>query len=142
ERARLMGEHVHQRLAPPPDGGGDELDVAGRVEPPRRFDQPEVAFVNEVEERHAEAAIALRVGDDEPQVRLDEPRDRFFVALVVDAVAERALLVRVETRQLRDLAQVGAQGTHVVVTRRRAYHATFAVRRKLSDDGRDRWATI
>ena len=64
---------MRDRLPDPPDRIGDELDVALRVEAARRFDQPEVALVNEIEKGDAEAAVALRVADDEAQVAFDQP---------------------------------------------------------------------
>ncbi len=106
KRPRRIGEHVHQRLAHPPDGVRDELDVARGIEAPRRFDESEIAFVDEIEERHAEAAIPFRVRDDEAQIGFDEPRDRGLVAVGADARAERALLVDRQARQLPDRAQV------------------------------------
>ena len=71
---------MSHRLANPPDRVGDELDVAPGIEAARRLHQPEIAFVNEVEERDAEAAIALGVADDEAQVGFDEPAERVLVA--------------------------------------------------------------
>ena len=117
ERARLIGEDVHHRLAHPPDRVRDELHVVRRIEPVRRFDEPEVAFVNQVEEGDAEPPVPLGEGDDEPQVGFDQARDRCFVAVVVDAMRERALLVDGQPRQLRDLAQVSRQRARVGVER-------------------------
>ena len=76
ERPRLRGQRVGHRLANPPDRVGDELDVALRIEAPRRFHQAEVAFVNQIEEGHAEAAVSLGVADDEAEVAFDEPPER------------------------------------------------------------------
>ena len=102
-------ERVRHRLAHPPDRVGDELDVARGIEPARRLHQPEVALVNEIEERHAEAAIALGVADDEAEVAFDEPRSAASSLSSLDAAAELALLVGRQTRQPRDRAQVRLQ---------------------------------
>jgi hypothetical protein len=58
--------------------------------------------VDQVEKRHAEAAVPLRVADDEAQVALDEPADGGLVAVVAGCAAERLLLVGVSARDPRD----------------------------------------
>jgi hypothetical protein len=64
--------------------------------------------VDQVEERHAEAAVTLDVADDEPEVAFDETAERILIVLVeLNAPAEIAFLIRRETRNLRDGAQVG-----------------------------------
>ena len=105
---------MHDCLAHPPDGVGDELDVVRRVEAPGRFQQPQVAFVDQVEERDAEAAVALRVRDHEPEVGLDEPLDGRAVPVGLDAQPELALFFGRQARQLRDFLQVGLQGGRFV----------------------------
>ena len=52
--------------------------------------------MNQIEERHAVATVALRVRDDEAKIRFDELRHRGFVAIVLNARAERAFLVGVK----------------------------------------------
>ena len=53
---------------------------------------PRRALVDEVEEGEAQAAVALRVGDDEAEVGLHQPLQRLLVALL-DAPAQHLLLV-------------------------------------------------
>ena len=76
EGAALVGQGVDDRLAHPPDGVGDELDALVRVEALGRLDQPDVALVDQVEERQAAATVPFGVGDDETQVGLDQPLQR------------------------------------------------------------------
>src|SRR5580765_2995329 len=103
----------------------------------RRADEPEVALVDEIEERHAEAAVALGVGDDEAEVGFDQPRQRGFVAVVADAEGQRALFVDADPRQLRDLAQVGRQRVPVVAAGVPPGHATSILRVRLKGPTRD-----
>jgi hypothetical protein len=59
------------RLADPPGRVGRELVAAAPVELLDGAVQPERPLLDQVEERHAEPAVALGDGDDEPEVRLD-----------------------------------------------------------------------
>ncbi len=108
EDASVLRERVEDGLAHPPHRVGDELDVALGVEALRGLDEAEVALVDQVEEREAEAPVALRVGDDEAQVGLDEALERLLVARL-DAAAQLLLLLGGERLELRDLADVGVQ---------------------------------
>ena len=105
-----LRQQMHDRLPDPPHGVGDELDVALGIEAARAFDQPEIAFVNQIEKRHAEVAIALGVRDDEAQVRLARASARASSSdELLDAAAELALLVDRQAGELRDLAQIRLQ---------------------------------
>jgi hypothetical protein len=72
DRAALVGHAAADGLADPPRRVGRELVAAAVVELLDRAEQPEVALLDEVEQRQALALVALRDGDDEPEVRLDE----------------------------------------------------------------------
>ncbi len=72
DRAGLVGHAAGDRLADPPRGVGGELEALGVVELLDRADQPEVALLDEVEQRHAAAGVALGQRDDEPQVGLEQ----------------------------------------------------------------------
>src|SRR5207245_10433859 len=102
----------------PPDRTGDELDVARGIESPRGLDEPEVPLVNQIEKGHAESAVALRVADDEPEIAFDQARKRGVVSLALDALAEIALLVGGEARQLGDLPQVRRERARVALHQR------------------------
>jgi hypothetical protein len=104
----VLGERVEDRLAHPPHGVGDELDVALRVEALGGLHQAERALVDQVHVGHAEPAVALGVVDDEAQVGLDQPLDRLLVA-ALDAPAEHLLVVAGERLELRDVADVGVE---------------------------------
>ena len=67
--------------------------AARRIEPARGFDHPEVALVNQIEQRHAKTAKAPGVGDDEAQVRLHEAAERVFITVLLNLAAEMPLVV-------------------------------------------------
>ncbi len=71
DRARVVRDRALHRLADPPGRVGRELVAAAPVELLDGAVQAERALLDQVEERHAEAAVALGDRDDEAQVRLD-----------------------------------------------------------------------
>jgi hypothetical protein len=97
------------RLADPPRGVRGELEAAAVVELLDRPDQAQDSLLDQVEERQPEAAVALGVGDHEPQVRLDHAVLRALVA-ALDPLRELDLLDRRQERPLRDVAQEELQG--------------------------------
>ena len=72
DRARVVLDRAHQRLANPPDRVGRELEAAAMVELLDRADQAEVALLDEVREGQAEVPVVLGDGDHELEVVLDE----------------------------------------------------------------------
>src|SRR5512143_585769 len=71
----------------------------------RGADQPEVALVDEIRERHALVLIFLRHRNDEPQVRADELVERFLLTLA--NVARKARLFIARYQRIRaDVAEV------------------------------------
>jgi hypothetical protein len=89
-----LGHQVHHGLADPPHRRMLKLDFLRRIETSRRFDQPEVAFVNQVEQRHAEVTEPLGVMHDDAQVRLHEARERIFITVLLKAPAKLTLVIR------------------------------------------------
>jgi hypothetical protein len=71
DRAPLVRDGARYGLSYPPGSVGGELEALAVVELLRGPDEPEVPFLDEVEERYAAVAVLLGYGDDEPQVRLD-----------------------------------------------------------------------
>src|SRR5699024_12742393 len=69
---RSVGHGSSDRLPDPPGGVGGELITLGVVELLHRADQAEVALLDQVQEQHAAAGVALGQGDHEPEVRLQE----------------------------------------------------------------------
>src|SRR5882757_6678160 len=136
--ARLVGHGARDRLADPPRGVRGELVALGVVELLDRTDQAKVAFLDEVEEGHAAAGVALGQRDDEAQVRLEQvvlravavTADPGVVATLssgqllalfgelrhqlrgvqpgFDPLGELDFLLGVEQRHLADLLEVGA----------------------------------
>ena len=70
--AGLVGHRAGDRLADPPGGVGGELVALGVVELLDRADQAEVALLDQVQERHAAAGVALGQRDDQAQVGLEQ----------------------------------------------------------------------
>src|SRR5690606_10282324 len=60
-------------LAKPPGGVGGELEALAPVELLDGSDQTQVSFLDQIEHADPVTRIASGVGDDEAQVRLDEP---------------------------------------------------------------------
>jgi len=101
-------------LTDPPHGVGDELYVPVRIEPPARLDQPEIAFVNEIEEGHAKPAVALGVADDKSEVAFDEPAERRLIAVGLDAAGQLAFFFRRQTREFRNGTEIRPQRISIV----------------------------
>ena len=91
DRPRLVSERPGDGLADPPGGVGGELVAAAPVEFLDGADQPERAFLDQVEEGEALVAVVLRDRDDEAEVGLDHPLLRGVVA-ALDQLRERDLL--------------------------------------------------
>ena len=70
--AGLVGHGAGDGLADPPGGVGGELVALGVVELLDGADEAEVALLDQVEERHAAAGVALRDADHQAQVRLQQ----------------------------------------------------------------------
>src|SRR5439155_1522751 len=71
DRPRVVRDGALHRLADPPGRVGRELVAAAPVELLDRAVEAERSLLDEIEERNAEAAVALRDRHDETQVRLD-----------------------------------------------------------------------
>src|SRR4051794_18977089 len=68
DRAGVIRDCALHRLADPPGRVGRELEAAAPVELLDRAVQAERPLLDQIEEWHSQAAIALRDRDDEPQV--------------------------------------------------------------------------
>src|SRR5499427_638609 len=68
--ARLVGDRAADRLPDPPGGIGRELVATAILELIDRLHQPDIAFLDQVEELQAAVGVFLGDGDDEAQVRL------------------------------------------------------------------------
>ena len=107
DRARLVGDAARDRLADPPRRVGRELVAAAPVVLLDGAHQADVALLDEIEEEHAAADVALRDRHHETQVGLDQLAARGRV-VALDALRERDLLGGRQQRDAADLAQVGA----------------------------------
>src|SRR2546421_196478 len=102
--ARVIRDRALHRLADPPGRVGRELVAAPPVELLDRAVQAEGALLDQVEERHAQAAVALGDRHDEPEVRLDHAPLRDGVA-ALDRLRERDLLGRVQQLVAADVGE-------------------------------------
>src|SRR6266550_4567321 len=93
DRAGVVGDGTLHRLTDPPGGVGRELVAAPPVELLDRAVQAECPFLDQVQERNAEAAVALGDRDDKAEVRFDHAAFRGQVA-ALDCLRERDLLGR------------------------------------------------
>ena len=91
DRARVVRDRALHRLADPPRRVRRELVAAAPVELLDGAVEAERSLLDQVEERHAETAVALRDRDDETQVGLDHAPLRDQVA-ALDRLRERDLL--------------------------------------------------
>jgi hypothetical protein len=107
-RPALVGERAGDGLADPPGGVGRELEAEPVVELLDCADQPQVALLDQIQERHAGLGVVPGDGHDEPQVGLDELPLRLLVALVLPP-GELALLGRRQQAAVADLANVELQ---------------------------------
>ena len=117
--AALVGHAAGDRLTDPPRGVGRELEALGVVELLHRADQTEVALLDQVQQRHAAAGVALGQRDDQPQVGLeqmaagrlavaDDRREFAFAVRRRDASGfEQMLRVKPGLDALRELDLVG-----------------------------------
>ena len=87
---------MHHGLTDPPHRCGLKVRVAGWIETPCRFDEPEVTFVNQVEQRHAEPAKPFCIMHDDAQVGLHETAERIFVTVLLELLAELTFIIRRE----------------------------------------------
>ena len=70
DRAVLLAEGPADGLANPPVGIGDKAQSAPRLELVHRTHEPQIAFLDQIEQGHPAVAIAMRDMNDEPQVGL------------------------------------------------------------------------
>src|SRR6266571_891321 len=102
DRPRLVRDGAGDGLSDPPRRVRRELVSLAVVELLDRADETDVSFLDQVEEAHAAADVLLRDRDNETKVRLGQvvPRVVAFLDELVGETAQRALLVRVELREL------------------------------------------
>ena len=80
--ARLLGKCLEHRLTNPPHGVRDELDALVGIELPDRLQEPLVPDRDKLAQIEAVPLVLLHVGDDESQVRGDEPLRSLDIALL------------------------------------------------------------
>ncbi len=77
---RLVHDRALDALADPPRGIRRKTEATRRIEFFDRMHQAEIAFFDQIEQRHAAIQIALRDADDQPQIALDHDLPRFELA--------------------------------------------------------------
>ena len=104
DRPSLVRDRARHRLTDPPGRVRRELEALAPVELLGRAHEADRPLLDQVEERQALVAVALRDGDDESEVRLDHRLLRGVVA-GLDPLGELDLLRRREERHLADVLQ-------------------------------------
>src|SRR5581483_12192427 len=104
DRPPLVGERARDRLADPPRRVRRELVALPPVELLRGANETDRPLLDQVEERQALVAIALRDRDDEAEIRLDHLLLRAMVA-ALDPLRELDLLRGGEEIDLADVLQ-------------------------------------
>src|SRR5439155_13673572 len=107
DRPRLVRDPAREGLPDPPPGVGAEVNAALDVESIDRGDQPEVSFLDEIEELDAAIPIAARERDDEAEVGVDD-RAPGSLRAAPHRLPEGALLLALEERIALNLVQVSA----------------------------------
>ena len=113
----MIRDGALHRLADPPGRIRRELEAAAPVELLDRAVQPERALLDQVEERDAEAAVALRDRDDEAEVRLDHAALRARVA-ALDRLREHDLVGGGQQLVLADVGEEELQAVGRAAGRR------------------------
>src|SRR5581483_10890610 len=136
DRPRVVGDGPLHRLADPPGRVRRELVAAAPVELLDGAVQAQRSLLDQVEERDAEPAVALRDRHDEAQVRLDHAALRPAVA-ALDRLRQDDLLVRGQKLVLADVREEELQA---VARARRAvglvdHRFRLRLRVLLLDDG-------
>ncbi len=108
DRAGLVRDCAGDRLADPPCRVCGELEAFAVVVFFNSLDETEVSFLDQVEEQHAAADIALRDGDNQTKVGLREPLLGLLadLAALLHLLGELDLLLGGEKRHLADLLQI------------------------------------
>src|SRR5580765_761901 len=104
DRARLVRERPRNGLADPPGRVRRELEALAVVELLRGANEPDRAFLDQIEERQALVAVLLRDRDDKAQVRLDHLLLRAVVT-ALDPLRELDLLGGREQIDFADVLQ-------------------------------------
>src|SRR5206468_792460 len=72
DRPRVVGDRAGDGLADPPRRVRRELEAAAVLEPVDGLHEPDVAFLDEVEQRQVAAQVALGHRDDQSKIRLHQ----------------------------------------------------------------------
>ena len=124
--SRLIRDRARDRLSDPPCRVGGELEALGVVELFDRLDQSEVALLNQIEELHTSAEVALRDADNKTEVRFGKALSCRDIA-VGDADREVDLLLGGKQRHLADVLEVHLDGVVDRDTRFRSRRSVFVV---------------
>ena len=107
--AGLVGDGTGDGLTNPPGGVGGELVAFGVVEFFHGFDEPQVSFLNQVQELHAAAHIALGDGYHQTQVGFGQLLFGSFVAFG-HFLSQIDLFIGAEQRHFANFLQIHAHG--------------------------------
>ena len=116
---RRGGAHLHEapraqdvlldRGADPPHGVGGEAEALVGLEPLDGLHQADVALGDHLADRQAVAAIAHGDARDEPQMRRHQLVGGLRVLMLLPALGQHVLLVRLQHREPADLLEVAGE---------------------------------
>ena len=81
DRSRLIRNRSRNRLTNPPGRIGRKLVALAVIKFFNRFDQTQVAFLNQIQEQHTTAHITLCNADNQTQVGLRQTLFGFLIAV-------------------------------------------------------------
>ena len=105
DRARLIRDGAGDGLPDPPRRVGGKLVALAVIEFFHGLHQPEIALLDQIEEKHTAVDVPLGDADDQTQVRLDKLLLRFLVA-ERHLIGQFQLLFGGEQRHLADVLEI------------------------------------
>ena len=105
DRPRLVGDRAGDGLTDPPGGVGTELESLLVIVLFHRLQQAQVSLLDQIQELHAPAHIALGNADHQTEICFREALSRLLIALV-HAAGILNLLLGGKQRHLADLLQI------------------------------------
>ena len=131
DRPGLVRDGPGNGLPDPPGGVGAEFEAFAEIEFLYRFDQAQIPFLNQIEEKHAPAHIALGDADHQTQIGLHKTLFGVLVAFL-HPLCQLHLFLGGKQRNTADFLQVHADR---VVDANAFRHAEVDFHLALSSDG-------
>src|SRR5438309_6365111 len=115
DQARLLTSGAANGLADPPGGIGAEVAATAPVELFGGAHQAEVAFLDQVDERHTGVGVAARNRDNKAEVCFDQAAARSCVAGLA-ALRQDDLFFMGEQREATNIVQIALEGIFAAIS--------------------------